>query len=173
MNTPLRTLIERNFAAVEAKDLEAVLQCFAEDAVFIDPHYPSPVMIGKAAITDGLHWAFQGMKQFGFTVVSYGEWADGQHAAVEMATHHVLQTGMQLVFPQAFFIDAHNDLITRIQAYEPYGPSGLGGLVLGVTRFQRRLRGQRSLRINAIPATVRHESFGHTLVWRLWVTPTF
>ena len=71
MSTPLRTLIERNFAAVEAKDLEAVLQCFAEDAVFIDPHYPSPVMIGKSAITDGLRWAFKGMKQFGFTIVSY------------------------------------------------------------------------------------------------------
>jgi ketosteroid isomerase-like protein len=155
MNTPLRSLIERNFAAVEAKDLEAVLQCFAQDAVFIDPHYPSPVMIGKAAITDGLRWAFKGMKRFGFTIVSYGEWADGQHAAVEIATHHVLQTGMQLQFPQAFFIDAHNDLITRIQAYEPYGPSGLGGLVLGVTRFQRRLRGRHSLRIDAIPATVK------------------
>lgn len=155
MSTPLRTLIERKFAAVEAKDLEAVLQCFAEDAVFIDPHYPSPVMIGKAAITDGIHWAFKGMKRFGFTIVSYGEWADGHNAAVEMATHHVLQTGMQLQFPQAFFIDAQDNLITRIQAYEPYGPSGLGGLVLGVTRFQRRLRGQGSLRISAIPATVR------------------
>ena len=96
MNTSLRTLIERNFAAVEAKYLEAVLQCFAEDAVFIDPHYPSPVMIGKVAITDGLRWAFNGMKRFGLTLVSYGEWADGQHAAVEMATHHILQTGMQL-----------------------------------------------------------------------------
>ena len=155
MSTPLRMLIDRNFAAVEAKDLVAVLQCFTEDAVLIDPHYPSPVMIGKAAITDGLCWAFKGMKQFGFTIVSYCEWAEGQHAAIEMATHHILQTGMQLRFPQAFFIDAQNNLITRIQAYEPYGPSGLGGLVLGVTRFQRRLRGQRSLRISEVPATLR------------------
>ena len=154
MSTPLRALIERNFAAVEAKDLEAVLQSFAEDAVLIDPHYPSPVMVGKEAITDGLHWAFRGMKHFGFTIVSYGEWAEGQRAAVEMATHHVLQTGMHLQFPQAFFIDARNDLITRLQAYEPYGPSGVGGLVLGVTRLQRRLRGQRSRRIGALPATV-------------------
>jgi hypothetical protein len=95
------------------------------------------------------------MKRFGFTIVSYGEWTDGQHAAVELATHHVLQTGMQLQFPQAFFIDAQDNLITRIQAYEPYGPPGLGGLVLGVTRFQRRLRGQRGLRISDVPATVR------------------
>lgn len=154
MNTPLRTLIERTFTAVEAKDLEAVLQCFAEDGALIDPHYPSPVMVGKAAIEDGLRWAFTGMKQFGFTIVSYGEWPDGQHAAVEIATHHVLQTGRHLQFPQAFFIDARNQLITRLQAYEPYGPSGLVGLVLGVTRLQRRLRGQPGLRIGDVPADV-------------------
>ena len=53
MNTPLRSLIERNFAAVEAKDLEAVLQCFAQDAVFIDPHYPSPPMMGYAGPLKG------------------------------------------------------------------------------------------------------------------------
>ncbi len=155
MSTPLHTLIERNFAAVEAKDLETVLQCFAENAVFIDPHYPSPVMIGKAAITEGLHWAFKGMKQFGFTIVSYCEWAEGEHAAIEMATHHILQTGKVLQFPQAFFIDAQDGLITRMQAYEPYSPSGLFGLVLGITRLQRRLRGQPGLRINAMPAITR------------------
>ena len=64
-------------------------------------------------------------------------------------------SGWSYSFTRNYFIDAHNDLITRIQAYEPYGPSGLGGLVLGVTRFQRRLRGRRSLRIDAIPATVK------------------
>src|ERR1700730_18572895 len=54
MNTPLHDLIERLFAAIEAKDLDTFLQCIAEDAVFIDPHYPSPVMNGKVAITDGI-----------------------------------------------------------------------------------------------------------------------
>ena len=151
MSTPLRTLIERTFAAVKAKDLEAVLQCLAEDAVLIDPHYPSPVMAGKAAIADGLHWGFQGMKQFGFTIVNYFELADGQQAAVEMATHHILQTGKHLEFPQAFFIDVQDNLITRIQAYEPYGPPGMVGLVLGGMRFQRRLQGQPSQRIGKVP----------------------
>jgi hypothetical protein len=71
-----------------------------------------------------------------------------------MATHHILQTGKELQFPQAFFIDAQDNLITRIQAYEPYSPSGLIGLVLGITRLQRRLRGQPGLRISATPAIV-------------------
>ncbi len=155
MSTPLRTLIDQSFAAVEAKDLEAVLRCFAEDAVLIDPHYPSPVMVGKAEIADGLRWGFNGLKQFGFSIVTYFELADGQRAAVEMATHHVLPNGRHLEFPQAFFIDAQNNLITRIQAYEPYGPSGLVALILSGARFQRRLRGQRNVRIGKAPGIVR------------------
>lgn len=155
MSTPLRALVEQAFAAVEAKDLEASLQFFAEDAVFIDPHYPSPVMAGKAAITDGLRWGFGGMKQFGFKIVNYFESADGRQAAVEMATHHILQKGRHLQFPQAFFVDTQNNLITRLQAYEPYGPSGIVGMVLGGFRAQRRLRGQRSVRIGEAPGKAR------------------
>ena len=157
MSTPLRALTERMFAAVEAKDLDASLQCIADDAVFIDPHYPSQAMIGKPAITDGLRWAFKGMKQFGFEIVNYIESSDGQHAAIEMATHHVLQTGMHLRFSQAFFVDAQGDLITRLQAYEPYSPSGIVGVVLGVTRLQRRLRGQSGLRIGDTPGTAKRK----------------
>lgn len=155
MSTPLRALVEQAFAAVEARDLEASLQFFVEDAVMIDPHYPSPVMAGKAAITDGLRWGFGGIKQFGFTIVNYFESADGQQAAVEVATHHILQTGKHLQFPQAFFVDTKNHLITRMQAYEPYGPPGMVGVVLGGFRAQRRLRGQRSVRIGEAPGAAR------------------
>ena len=95
------------------------------------------------------------MKQFGFKIVNYFESANGQQAEVEMATHHVLQTGMHLQFSQAFFIHVQNNLITRLQAYEPYGPPGIGGLVLGGTRFRRRLRGQRSLRIGETPGAAK------------------
>ena len=155
MSTPLRALVEQSFAAVEAKDLEAVLTLFAEDAVLIDPHYPSPVMAGKPAITDGLRWGFGGMKQFGFRIVNYYESPGGQQAAVEVATHHILQNGRHLQFPQAFFIDVQNNLITRMQAYEPYGPSGVVGVVLGGMRAQRRLRGQRSVPIGDVPGSAR------------------
>ena len=152
MSTPLRTLIEQAFAAVEAKDLEVVLGYFAEEAILIDPHYPSPVMAGKAAIEDGLHWGCGGIKQFSFKIVNYYESADGQQTAVEVATHHILQqNGRHLEFPQAFFIDTQNNLITRMQAYGPYGPPGIVGVLLGGMRFQRRLRGQRSVRIGQAP----------------------
>src|SRR5690349_7198894 len=96
----LRQLVERSFAAVEAKDLDAVLASFDDTAELFDPHYPVPHMVGKAAIADGLRWAFGGMKQFGFTIVNYCESANGELVAVEVATHHILKTGMHLRFPQ-------------------------------------------------------------------------
>jgi ketosteroid isomerase-like protein len=125
MTTSLRELTERCFAAVEAKDLPATLACFADDAVLIDPHYPSPGMVGKAEIADGLGWGFGGMKTFGFKIVHYFEAPNGQGAAVEVATHH-----------------------------EPYGPPGVVGIFLGVTRLQRGLSGHRSKKIGRVPGAV-------------------
>jgi len=139
MVVTIRDVAERNFAAVETKDADAVLRLFADDAVFIDPHYPTPRMVGKAAIAEGLRWAFTGMKTFGFTIVNFFPSEDGQSAAVEMATHHVLKSGMKLDFPQAFVMETRDGLITRLQAYEPYGPGGIGGLILKLTRLKRKV----------------------------------
>jgi ketosteroid isomerase-like protein len=49
-STSLHDLVIRTFATVEAKDLEAMMSLFADDAVVIDPHFPTPQMQGKAAI---------------------------------------------------------------------------------------------------------------------------
>lgn len=143
MAESLRGLMERMFAAVEAKDLEGVLAFFTDDGVLFDPHYPTPKMVGKAAITDGLRWGFGTMKTFGFTIEKFYTGADGTSAAVEVASAHVLNAGMKLNFPQAFFMETRDGKITRLQAYEPYGPNGIGGVVLGVTRLTRRLTGKR------------------------------
>ncbi len=42
MDTSLHDLITRTFATVEAKDLDAMMSVFADDAVVIDPHFPTP-----------------------------------------------------------------------------------------------------------------------------------
>jgi ketosteroid isomerase-like protein len=139
MSTALRGTVEQFFRAGEAKNLAATLALFADDATIVDPHYPTPRMTGKAAIAEGLRWAFETLKSLGFTIVTYCESEDGLHAAVEVATAHVLRTGMRLNFPQAFFVDAQDGLITRVQAYTPYGPGGIGGLFLLAARLQRRL----------------------------------
>jgi ketosteroid isomerase-like protein len=139
MSSPLRAQVERTFALVESMNLDAVMAVFADDAVLFDPHYPKPHMAGKAAITEGLRWGFGGMQKMGFPIVNYFEDETGTKAVVEVATAHVLRTGMKLNFPQIFVIETRDGLVTRMQAYEPYGPHGMVGFVLGVTRLMWRL----------------------------------
>jgi ketosteroid isomerase-like protein len=73
MDTSLHDLITRTFATVEARDLDAMMSVFADDAVVIDPHFPTPQMQGKAAITEGFRGAITGMRSYGYTLVNYIE----------------------------------------------------------------------------------------------------
>ena len=138
-----RHLVEQLFRAVEAKDRAGVLALVAPDAVLVDPHYPRPTMRGHAEIGAGLDWGFGGMEQMRFPITHYLESADGTGAAVEVATHHTLPGGRDLRFPQAFFFEVRDGLVTRMQAYEPYGPGGVLGAVLGVQHLVYRLRHRR------------------------------
>jgi ketosteroid isomerase-like protein len=138
VNKSLQDLITRAFAAVEAKDLGLMMSLFAEDAVLIDPHFPTPRMQGKAAITEGLRGAISGLQSFGYKTVNYFESENGQRAAVETATHHVIKQGMKLNFPQVFIFEAADGRITRMQAYEPYGPHGIVGVFLFLARLMKR-----------------------------------
>ena len=143
MTSQLHSLIRQLFETVERKDLPATLALLSDDATFIDPHYPNPTMRGRAEIEAGLRWGFGSMRQFGFPITQIYDAPDGQSAAVEVATHHVLKLGMHLRFPQLFVIEASGGKITRLHAYEPYGPHGIGGAVLVLTRLTRRLQGAR------------------------------
>lgn len=135
-----RTYIESVFAAVAAKDLEKVMAAFADDALLYDPHYPQPEMRGKAAIRRGLEWGRSSMQKFGFPIRNC--WIDGDKAVIEVDTHHVLQGGMELKFPQIFVIETRDGLVTRLQSYVPYPPHGIPGLVGMVTRLQWKLTGK-------------------------------
>jgi ketosteroid isomerase-like protein len=126
------------FAAFEAKDLETILTFFADDAVVIDPRYPVMPLQGKVAIREGFAWAFRALKQRGFTPRHV--WMDGSSGAVEVETHHRLRGGMEASFPQVFIFETRNGLITRLQAYVPYGPHGIQGLYLRLARLGWRLR---------------------------------
>jgi ketosteroid isomerase-like protein len=138
MNTSLHDLVIRTFATIEAKDLDAMMSLFADDAVLIDPHFATPQMQGKAVITEAFQGAMSGMRSFGYTIVNYCESENGQCAAVETATHHVLKQGMKRNFPQVFIFEAANGRITRMQAYEPYGPHGIMGVFLFLARLTNR-----------------------------------
>jgi ketosteroid isomerase-like protein len=136
--TAVHDLVRRNFTTLQAKDLETLMQLFAEDAVVIDPHFPTPRMQGKATIRKGFGEAMSGMRSFGNTIVNYFESENGQGAAVETATHHVLKQGMERNFPQVFIFEVADEHITRLQAYEPYGPHGIIGVFLWVARLANR-----------------------------------
>jgi ketosteroid isomerase-like protein len=141
-DTGLFELVTSAFAAIEAKDLPALMRLFADDAIVIDPHFPRPQMHGEAVITQCFREAIGGMRSFGYTIVNCFESKDGQRAAVETATHHVIKGGMKRPFPQVFIFETAEGHITRMQAYEPYGPHGIVGLFLFLARLMNAIRRQ-------------------------------
>jgi ketosteroid isomerase-like protein len=133
MPSPIKPIIEAMFAGVEAKDVDAALAPMAADIVLYDPHYPYPDMVGVDQVREGITWAFTQMKSMGFDIERWFLSEDGLSATVEVATHHVLNMGNQhLDFPQVFVIDTDGTKITRMRAYEPYGPHGMTGFGLGI-----------------------------------------
>lgn len=136
-------LVERLFRAVEARDLDAALATLTPDVDLFDPHYPRPQMNGHGEVRAGLEWGLSVMERFGFTVKHRFLSQDGLSGAVEVDSHHRLKAGKELSFPQVFVFDTRDGLISRLRAYEPYGPNGVGGFFLGLERLKRRITGRR------------------------------
>lgn len=120
MKTDSRALIETLLHAFVAKDLKIALDCFTDDALFYDPHYPEPQMQGKAAIQEGFQFTFSILKKPGFTIRHF--WGDEKSGALEVDTHHIFQDDHEVRFPQMFAFELQNDLLARFQAYVPYPP---------------------------------------------------
>jgi len=140
-----RDVLERIFRALEARNRPAVLACFAPDAVLFDPHYPQPRMEGIAEIAEGIDWGLSVMKRFGFRTKHFFGSDDGLSGAFEIDTDHTLNAGQNLKFPQVFVVETKGGLITGLRAYEPYGPNGIGGMFLGLSRLRRRLAGRKTV----------------------------
>ncbi len=133
---------------VERKDLEGIVGSFTEDGVFIDPHYPDVRMQGREEIREGVRWGLAGMRTFRFIPRTFFLSEDGTSGVLEVDSHHVLANGRKLDFQQVFIAEVQDGLLKRFQAYEPYGPSGVAGVFLGLGkaayRLKRRLRKRRS-----------------------------
>ena len=138
--TNRRELVERAFQTIMDRDAEGFLALLADDALVFDPHYPVQHMAGKAAISDGIAWGLGSMVKMGFKIEKYFTGEDGQSAAVEVPTAHVLKGGKKLNFPQAFVFEFKDGLITRLQAYEPYPPGGVVGIFLGFNRLIKKIK---------------------------------
>jgi len=145
MNTYLSVLVDDMFKAIEAKELETLIQFYHEDAEFLDPHYPNIHMKGKQQIIEGLTWGFNGVKTFSFTPVFYFENEEGTHASVEMATRLELTSAKKHCYQQVFIIETKAGKVSRCQAYETYGPHGILNVMLVITRFVNKLRPSKQL----------------------------
>ena len=135
-----KELYEKLFAGFHTKDLAQVMSCFADDAVFYDPHYPQPRMIGKAAIKQGMAWSLETLETPGFRVRHM--WFNENSGVAEIDTHHVIKGGMEAKFDQVFVFEFHNGKFTRFQSYVPYRPQGIGGVVAQMTGLIWRLQGK-------------------------------
>jgi len=113
MAKDIKPIVEAMFRGVESKDVGKAVANFSDDIQLYDPHYPYKDMNGIAEVREGLTWAFDGMKSMG---------AGTQH----------------LDLPQVFVLDTDGTKITKMRAYEPYGPGGgVGfGLAIGHTIYR-------------------------------------
>ncbi len=135
-----KELLDTFLAALMAKDLPVLMQLFADDAVVYDPHYPQPHMVGKAALEQGLAWSMGTLEKPGFTLRQC--WLNDHSGVAELYTHHVIRGGMEAKFDQVFVFEFRNGKFTRLQAYVPYRPHGMAGLIGQVTGLVWRLQGK-------------------------------
>jgi ketosteroid isomerase-like protein len=120
-DTFTREQIEDILVAFEDCDAVAAAEAYAEDGVFIDPHYPESEYRGPEEIQEGLEWALENVvEQPGLTIRNL--WEDAGTFAVEVETHHTMQDGTEAEFPQVFIIESENGQVTRWQSYLPFPP---------------------------------------------------
>ncbi|WP_127794494.1 nuclear transport factor 2 family protein [Agromyces sp. LHK192] len=154
MTARVQQLIESMFAGVEARDLAAAAATMHEDVVFWDPHYPYPEMVGIVAVREGLEWGLSQMTSMRFDIERWFFTEDGLSAVVETSTHHVLKAGARrLDFPQVFVIDTDGEHITKLRAYEPYGPHGTTGFGLAIVHAVYRWTHRKPSAPSTVPVT--------------------
>jgi ketosteroid isomerase-like protein len=125
--------------AFMAKDLDAALAFFAEDALLIDPHYPEPRMKGRAAIERGVKWGLESLERPGFSIRNRA--CSGTIEFYEVDTKHKLRFGPTIAFDQVFVAELRDGRIARLQAYEPYPAPGIAAVIRRVSRLIWKLRG--------------------------------
>ncbi|MCU1677441.1 MAG: hypothetical protein JWM93_2199 [Frankiales bacterium] len=135
-----RELLSAVFRGCEAKDVDGVMALIAQDATFIDPHYPRVHNTGTAEIRESLVWGIGGLEQMRFHERRWFSAEDGS-VSVEVDTHHTVKGKRDVRFPQVFVAESRGGQLTRLQAFEPYGPHGVLAAILRVMRAKKKLTG--------------------------------
>jgi ketosteroid isomerase-like protein len=133
-------MVEGLLKAFTAKELDKVMSFFADDAVVFDPHYPQPRMVGREEILQGITWGMNSLEKPGFKIRKI--WQDGNSAVVETDTHHVIKGSMETKFEQVFVFETRHGKFTRMQAYVPYAPHGIAGMIGNATRLIWKVQGK-------------------------------
>ena len=136
-----KDLLSAVFRSCETKDVEGAVALTAPDAVFIDPHYPRVHNTGTAEIRESLVWGIGGLEQMRFHEQRWFTADDGA-VSVEVDTHHTIKGKREVRFPQVFVAESRDGLLTRLQAFEPYGPHGVLATVLRVMRVKKKVTGK-------------------------------
>jgi ketosteroid isomerase-like protein len=136
-----RELVSELFRRCEAKDVDGAMALIAPDADFSDPHYPRVHNRGAAEIRESLVWGIGGLEQMRFHEQRWYA-GDGGAVTVEVDTHHTIKGNREVRFPQVFVAESRDGLVTRLQAFEPYGPHGVLAVVLRVMRLKKKLTGR-------------------------------
>jgi ketosteroid isomerase-like protein len=135
-----KEIFEGLIEAFSRKDVPQVMTFFADDALFFDPHYPQPRMVGKEAILQGITWSMSSLEKPGFTLRKL--WLDENSGVAELATHHLIKGGIESKFDQVFVFEFRDGKFTRLQSYVPYPPHGIAGIIGNMTRAMWRLQGK-------------------------------
>ena len=123
----MTTITQRDFEtamrAFENQQFDAAVSAFAEDGIFIDPHYPEPEFRGHDAIKGAFEWVFEHViEDIDLTIQHF--WTEELSCVAEVATRQVMRDGSEHEFSQVFVAEFNDTKqLTRLQAYLPYGPS--------------------------------------------------
>ena len=139
MTIALRKTMDGVIEAIESKDVDLLLNYFADDAVLFDPHFPVSNMEGKSLIRCSYNWAFLSVKELCISIEREFTSSDGQSGVFELRTKYRSQTGRQQTFFQMFILEMKNDKILRLQVYTPSAPKNNFRPLLSVSRLIKRL----------------------------------
>ena len=123
----MTTISQRDFETAmrtfENQQFDAAVGAFAEDGIFIDPHYPEPESRGHETIKGAFEWVFDHViDNVDLTIQHF--WMEELSCVAEVATRQVMKDGSEHEFSQVFVAEFNDTKhLTRLQAYLPYGPS--------------------------------------------------
>jgi ketosteroid isomerase-like protein len=108
-------IVQAVLGAMSAKDKDAVMRLWADDAQMYNPRDPDSFIVGSAAIGQAMEIAFGLFKQVEWQPVK--AWEDETSAVLETRTHQVAHDGTERTITQVFIVDVRDGQVTRWRSF--------------------------------------------------------